>query len=305
MAVGIYGTTRPADVSVDDIDVYYSYQASRETPPRTVDDFIKLTSSEILSKSKLPTDEEVAGYEENLLEGLYNLRLPATAFGKLGIYTIYLKPKKVYTTIFDCSVLSSLPNVKGIVLDINDLPENLRPNNALQGYRIEYIDATRKEKIRNVVRYVVTSNKVVSVSENVGNTSQKAIRYRFDDTGNQLFVQLTPSSSSDVKPNISPFIGNPDQMIIISNTFFSPVVIEVDMVQNTIDTLTNYVAGEQIKDIDNGVLTYYDSNRVITKQFNIYEIKESVGNVPLYEVKEKRTNIDETQNFDDITSDVQ
>ena len=174
-----------------------------------------------------------------------------------------------------------------------------------RGYRVEYIDPTTNTKIRNVVRYVVTSNKVVPVSENVGNTSQKAIRYRFDDTGTLLFVQLTPSSSSDVKPNISPFIGNPDQMIIISNTFFSPLVIEVDMVQNTIDTLTNYVAGEQIKDIDNGVLTYYDSNRVITKQFNIYEIKESVDNVPLYEVKEKRTNIDETQNFDDITSDVQ
>ena len=77
------------------------------------------------------------------------------------------------------------------------------------------------------------------------------------------------------------------------------------MVQNTIDTLSNYVAGEQIKDVDNGLLTYYDEDRVITKQFNIYEIKEDVGNVPLYEVKEKRTNIDETQNFNDITSEVE
>jgi len=301
MAVGIYGTTRPADVSVDDIDVYYNYTPNRETINNNI---YKLTSSEILSENTLPTDEEVAGYDENLLEGLYNLRLPATVFGQLGIYTIYLKPKKVYTTIVDCSVLSSLPSVKGIVLDINDIPEELRANNALQGYRIEYIDSD-STKLRNLVRYVVTSNKVVPVSENVGNTSQKAIRYRFDDTGTLLFVQLTPSSSSDVKPNASPFIGNPDQMIIISNTFFSPVVIEVDMVQNTIDTLTNFVAGEQLKDIDNGVLTYYDENRVITKQFNIYEIKDDVGNVPLYEVKEKRTNIDETQNFDDVTDEVQ
>jgi hypothetical protein len=82
-------------------------------------------------------------------------------------------------------------------------------------------------------------------------------------------------------------------------------VIEVDMVENTIDTLTDYVAGEQIKDVDNGVLTYYDKDRNIIKQFNIYEIKESVGDVPLYEVKEERTNIDETQNFDDITSEVE
>ena len=301
MANGIFGITRPADVSVDDIDVYYNYTPNRETINNNI---YKLNSSEILSYNYLPEEEQIVG-DENLLEGLYNLRLPATVFGQLGIYTIYLKPKKVNTTIVDCSVLSSLPSVKGIVLDANQLPEGLRANNALQGYRIEYIDSATNNKIRNVVRYVVTANKVVPVSENVGNTSQKAIRYRFDDTGTLLFVQLTPSSSSDVKPNVSPFIGNPDQLILISNTFFSPLVIEVDMVQNTIDTLTNYVAGEQIKDVDNGILTYYDKNRVITRQFNIYEIKDDVNNVPLYEVKEKRTNIDETQDFNDVIDDVQ
>jgi len=301
MAVGIYGTTRPADVSIDDIDVYYNYTPNREL---INNDIFKLNSSEILSYNYLPEDEQIVG-SENLLEGLYNLRLPATVFGQLGLYTIYLKPKKVMTIIQNCSVLSSLPSVKGIVLDINDLPENLRANNALQGYRIEYIDTTTNDKIRNVVRYVVTSNKVVPVNENVGNTSQLATRYRFDDSGTLLFVQVTPSSSSDVKPNTSPFIGTPDQTIIISNTFFSPLVIEVDLVENTIDTLTNFVAGEQVKDVDNGLLTYYDENRIITRQFNIYEIKDDVGDVPLYEVKEKRTNIDETQNFDDVTSDVQ
>lgn len=302
MSIGIYGTTRPADVSIDDIDVYYNYTPNRETVNNII---IKLDSNEILSYNYLPDEEQVVGYDENLLEGLYNLRLPATVFNQLGIYTIYIKPRKVNTTIVDCSVLSSLPSVKGIILDINQLPENLRPNNALQGYRIEYVDSTTSNKIRNVVRYVVTSNRVVPVSENVGNTSQKAIRYRFDDTGTLLFVQLTPSSSSDVKPNASPFIGNPDQMIIISNTFFSPLVVEIDMVANTIDTLTNYVAGEQVKDVNKGLLTYYDENREIVKQFKIYEIKDDVNDVPLYEVKERQTNIDETQNFDDVISDVQ
>lgn len=301
MAVGIYGTIRPADVSVDDIDVYYNYTPNRES---TNDLIYKLDSTEILGYNTLPVEEQIIG-GENLLEGLYNMTLPASVFGQLGIYTIYLKPTTVTTTIVDCSVLSSLPSVKGIVLDINDIPEGLRGNNALQGYRIEYIDPSTNNKIRNVVRYVVTANKVVPVSENVGNTTQSAIRYRFDDTGTLIFLQLTPSSSSDVKPNATPFIGNPDQLIIISNTFFSPLVIEVDMVENTIDTLTDYVAGEQIKDVDNGVLTYYDKDRNIIKQFNIYEIKEDVGNVPLYEVKEERTNIDETQNFDDITSEVE
>ena len=301
MAVGIYGTIRPADVSYNDIDVYYNYTPDRET---VANDIFKLDATEILSYNYLPEEEEIVG-NENLLEGLYNLRLPASVFGQLGIYTVYIKPKKFDTTIMDCSVLSSLPSVKGIVLDINQIPEAQRANNALQGYRIEYVDATTNNKIRNLVRYVVTANRVVPVTENIGNTSQTAIRYRFDDSGTLLFLQLTPSSSSDVKPNATPFIGNPDQLIYISNTFFSPLVIEVDMVENTIDTLSDIVGGEQIKDVDNGILTYYDKNRVITKQFNIYEIKDDVNNVPLYEVKEKRTNIDETQNFDDVTGDVQ
>lgn len=303
MAVGTFGNTRSADVSIDDIEIYYNYTPNRET---SNNDIFKLNSSEILTYNYLPTDEQVSG-AENLLEGLYNLRLPASVFAQLGIYTIYIRPKTIRGLhILDCSVLSSLPNVKGIIIDTNDpnFPEGLKVNNALQGYKIEYIDSSTNNKIRNVVRYVVTSNKVVSVTENVGNTSQKATRYRFDDSSPLMFLQLTPSSSSDVKPNASQFIGNQEQEIIISNTFFTPLVIEVDMVENTIDTLSDIVAGEQIKDVDNGILTYYDKNRVITKQFNIFEVKDDVGNVSLFEVKERRDSIDNTQDFNTVVGDL-
>jgi hypothetical protein len=173
----------------------------------------------------------------------------------------------------------------------------------MQGYRIEYVNSDGS-KMRNTVRYVVTSNRVSAINENVGNTNQKAIRYRFDDAGTQIFLQLTPSSASDVKANALPFIGNIGQTILISNTYFSPIVIEVEMVENTIDTLANYVAGEQIKDVQNGILTYYDENRAITKQFNLFEIKDSVSDVPLYEVKEKRVNIDVSQAFNDVTDGI-
>jgi hypothetical protein len=300
MAIGTYGIVRPSDVNISDISVYYNYTPSRDVVNNII---YPLNSLEVLSYNYLPDTEQISG-NENLLEGLYNLRLPASTFNQLGIYTIYIKPTTYTTVIIDCSVLSSLPSIKGIVLDINTLPTNLRVNNALQGYRVEYIN-TNGSKLRNTVRYVATSNKVVPVSENVGNTSQKAIRYRFDDAGSLLFLQLTPSSSSDVKPNVLPFIGNPGQTILLSNTFFSPLVIEIDMVQNTIDTLSNILAGNQVKDVQNGILTYYDENNVITNQFNLFEIKDNVTDVPLYEVKEKRTNIDETQNFNDVVSDVQ
>jgi len=238
------------------------------------------------------------------LEGLYNLRLPASVFNQLGIYTIYIKPKLTPLLIVDCSVLSALPTVKGIVINVNELPESLRANNALQGYRIEYVNADGT-KLRNTVRYVVTSNRAVPVSENVGNTSQKAIRYRFDDAGTLMFLQVTPSSSSDVKPNALPFIGNVGQTILLSNTYFTPLTLEVELVENTLDTIADIVAGEQIKDVQKGILTYYDKNRAITKQFNLFEIKEDVTDVPLFEVKEKRTTIDDTQNFEDVIDEVQ
>jgi hypothetical protein len=308
MACGVYGITRPSDVNINDIDVYYNYIPNRETSNNTI---YKLDAVQLLTYNYLP-DEVIVdnnsnpiSYNEKLLEGLYNLRLPASVFSQLGIYTIYIKPKSFFIRIQDVGVLSALPNVRGIILDINGLPEGLRGNNAMQGYRIEYIDIVTNNKIRNVVRYIVTSNRVVPINENIGNTSQKTIRYKFDDSGSLIFLQLTPSSSTDVKPNVSPFIGSSTQQIIISNTFFNPIAIEVDLVENTIDTLSDLVGGEQIKDVDNGILTYYDKNRVITKQFNIFEIKDDVGDVSLYEVKEKRTSIDETQNFDDVISEIQ
>jgi hypothetical protein len=302
MAIGTYGISRPSDVNINDIDIYYNYTPNRETRN---DDIIKIEDpTELLEYCYLPDDDNnyIVG-NENLLEGMYNLRLPADIFNQLGIYTIYIKPKLTPVVIVDCSVLSSLPSIKGIIVDINSLPEGFRTNNALQGYRVEYLNSDGT-KLRNVVRYVVTSNRVVPVSENVGNTSQKAVRYRFDDAGSLVFLQLTPSSSSDVKPNALPFIGNPGDVMLLSNTFFTPLVMEVELVENTIDTIVDIIAGEQVKDIQKGILTYYDKERIITKQFNLFEIKDDVTDVPLYEVKEKRENIDETQDFDEIISEI-
>jgi hypothetical protein len=304
MSIGVLGTIKPSDVNINDIDIYYNYTPNRET---NNNDILKIDDpNSLLSYCYLPeTDGNFIAGNENILDGLYNLTLPATIFNQLGIYTIYIKPKTITTTIIDCSVLSSLPTVKGIVLDSNLLPENLRTNNALQGYRVEYID-TSGNKLRNVVRYVVTSNKVVPISENIGNTSQKSIRYRFDDSGTLIFLQVSPSSSSDVKANVYPFIGIAGQTILISNTFFSPLTLEIEMVENTLDSLSGFITGNQAFDLTNGIKTHYDpnNNNAITYQYNVFEIKDDVGNVPLYNVVEKRTNIDSSQDFDQIVSDI-
>jgi hypothetical protein len=308
MATGIYGNIRPADVSPLDMEVYYTFAPNRETQ---ASETFSLEPTDIISELSLPTTQQRDG-EENLMEGLYNLTLSSSVFNQVGIYTIYIRPKILTDItvengaikIIDCGVLSALPTVKGIVIDGNKIDVDLRANNALQGYKIEYLDSDNN-KIRNTVRYVVTSNKVIPVTENIGNTSQTAVRYRFDDSGNLIFLQVTPASASNVKPNVTPFIGTPNQTILISNTYFNPIAIEVELVQNDIESLVNFVAGEQIKDVDNGILTYYDANRNITRQFNLYEIKDDVTDTSLFEVKEQRVNIDPTQDFDEITEDVE
>ncbi len=303
MAIGNYGIVRPADVSFDDIDMFYNYTPNRET---SNNDMIRMTPVEdFLSYINLPTGDDIEiANGDNILEGLYNLKLPATIFNQLGIYTIYIRPKVFTSIIDDCSVLSALPTVKGILINIANLPSNLRTNNALQGYKVEYVNSDGS-KLRNVVRYIVSANKVSPITVNNSNTNQATTRYYFNDAGPLMFLQLTPSSASDVKPNMLPFIGNIGQIVLISNTFFTPLTVEVELVENTLDTIANIVAGEQVKDVKNGILTYYDKDRVITKQFDLYEIKDEFTDVPLYEVKEKRTTIDETQNFNTIIENVQ
>jgi hypothetical protein len=297
MAIGTFGNVKPADIAPADLDIYYNYTANRETIGGA---FVRLTSTDVLTETLLPTDEQTSG-EQNLMGGVYTLKLPATIFNQLGIYTIYIRPKVIRTTISDCGVLSSLPSVKGIVINANSIPTNLTGNNALQGYRIEYIE-TDGTKVRNVVRFITTSNKVVPVTDNIANTSQTAVRYRFDDSGNLLFLQVTPSSASSVKPNVAPFIGKPNQTILLSNSNVNPETIEVEMVENTIDTLVNYVAGEQVRDVKKGILTYYDTNRDIVKQFDVYNIEDNINQEELYEVKEKRTTIDTSQEFDTVVN---
>lgn len=303
MGTGFYGITRPSDVDIADIDVYYNF-----IPNRGVlnNEMVRLDSEDVLSQIFLNEgDDNFVIGGDNILEGMYNLRLPAEIFNELGIYTIYIKPKTFLVEVIDCNTLSSMPNIRGLVIDpvSDDLPETLRRNNALQGYKIEYLD-NENNKIKNLVRYIVSSNKVIPVNENVGNTSQSTTRYRFDDSGDNLFLQLTPSSSSNTKPNDLPFIGRPGEIIKISNTFFSPICIEIEMVENTIETLTNILFGEQVKDVRSGILTYFDKEREIVKQFNLFTVKDDVGNVPLYEIKELRENIDTSQNINDILDEI-
>jgi hypothetical protein len=240
-----------------------------------------------------------------VLGGLYNLTLPANTFNALGIYTLYLRPAQIRTLITDCGVLSALPNVKGIIIDLSNVPAqyiNKFVPQGLVGFRIEYLNPDGS-KIPNFFRVITSSFYCEPVVTNDVNTTQKSIRYRYvDGVSNLLFLTVSPSSSPTNKPNATPFIGQPDQEIIITNTFFNPVTLEVEMVEYDISSLAIALYGNQTKSIDDGIYTIYDSQNNIYKQYNLYEVRDQF-NALLYEVRQNRgANIDFSKNFTNINS---
>jgi hypothetical protein len=302
MAIGSYGTIRPSDVSPADVEIIMNYTATRDV----TDSFVlsKLDAQTIL-RPYFNNSETGGNAGVEVLGGLYNLTLPATQFNALGIYTLYLRPAQIRTSITDCGVLSALPNVKGIVINLANVPTqyvNKFVPQGLVGFRIEYLNADGS-KIPNFFRVVTSCFYCEPVVTNEVNTSQKAIRYRYvDGDSNLLFLTLSPSSSPTNKPNATPFIGQPDQNIIITNTFFNPVTIEIEMVEYDISSLAIALYGNQTKSIDDGIYTIYDSQNNIYRQYNLYEIRDQF-NALLYEVRQSRgNNIDFSKNFTTITS---
>ncbi len=277
------------------------------TPSRDITDNYVLTSLDAQSvlKPYFNNSETGGNAGVEVLGGLYNLTLPAQQFNALGIYTLYVRPAQIRTTITDCGVLSALPNVKGIVVDLTNVPvqyQNKFVSQGLVGFRVEYLN-TDGSKIPNFFRVVTSCFFCEPVVTNEVNTTQKSVRYRYvDGSANLLFLTLSPSSSPSNKPNATPFIGQPSQGIIISNTYFNPISIEVEMVEYDISSLAIALYGNQTKSIDDGIYTIYDSQNNIYRQYNLYEIRDQF-NALLYEVRQSRgANIDFSKNFTNITT---
>jgi hypothetical protein len=308
MAVGSYGIVRPADVSPADVDIFYHYTSGRTATAGVT--LKKLTSTDVLTPvyHNNDTTDDTNAPNNEILGGLYNLKLKAADFSELGIYTLHLRPKQIRTSITDCGVLASLPSVRGLVIDISAVPSADKGKfvpQGLVGYRVEYINASdNKTKIANFYRVVTSSFYCQPIISNLTNSTEKAKRYQYtDQSTSYLFITLTPSSAPSSRPNATPFIGEPGQKIILTNTFFNPTTVEVEMVEHDASTLAHALYGNQTKAISQGIYTIYDNNNnnTIYKQFNLYEVKDQF-NETLYEVREERDNIDETLNLDNITS---
>lgn len=288
MATGNYGIVRPAKVDPADVQIFYNFTPDRSTLPG---DISELSATAFL----IPATEPDSG---NILGGLYNLVLTSDIFSSKGFYNIIIKPREISVNITDCGTLVSFPDVKGIILNNNDLPSNFGgANNSLIGFRVEYPDEGG-----NVFRIITSSESVEPVNQNLQNSTQKSVRYRYKEGSDLIFCTLTPSSTPTTQPNKFPFIGEPGTNILLSNTFFNPIMLEIEMTDYDIESIAIGLYGNQTKSIIDGTYTMYNFDNEIYKQYRLYEIQDEFDNRPLHEVRESLPTIDSSKDFNIITN---
>ena len=288
MSAGVYGINKGANfVPADHAEVLLCYRQDRTV--QSVSGFTTVETTKYLTA-------ESDGV--NQISGLYQLKLPLDVFNEVGIYNIYIRPKQVQVIIQDIGILASYPDIRGIVLNTSQITSIATDNDDLTGYRIEYYDSTGIIK-PNLFRIITSNNKCEPTNQNTNGTTS----YRFNDNSNLTFLTVTPSSASNARPLTLPFIGSPQDTIILTNTFFNPEMIEIEMTDNDIESLFSSINGNQIRTLDSGLVTTYDSVNNIINQVEHYVIKESATGTPVYEVRENKATIT-VQDYNSIVSQV-
>lgn len=298
---GIYGTIKPAYLTTNnianDVEIYYCYRKNRGVNDTTTR-FKKLDSSNLV-----PATAETGNGTE-ILPGLFTLKLPLENFGELGVYSVYIKPKEIEAVIADIGVLSAYPDVRGMVLQSFTGDNSvLNVNGALTGYRVEYFGMAGNTRSEDFT-IITSSNKCSTIIQNIISTNQKAVRYRFDDTSNLIFCTVSPSTSPSFNSNALPYIGRATETIRLINTKFEPLLLEIEMVEHDEETISIMLEGNQIRNLDNGLITTYNFDNEIFRQHEYYTIKETTGR-NLYDVKVEKKNIDSSQDFNEITNAAQ
>lgn len=91
------------------------------------------------------------------------------------------------------------------------------------------------------------------------------------------------------------------QKIIISNTKFDPVSIEIEMVEHDVESLWTSMNGNTIRSLDNGLVTVYNKNNEVFTQHEYYTLKDNYTTNDKYEVKKDRDgNISYNDDADEI-----
>ena len=291
---GTYGTRIASNVTQKDVEIFYSYSPTRNSDDVNNATFMKLPSN-------LLFDAETE--DNDVLEGLKNLKLPLQYFNKKGFYSVYIRPKEVKAVINNVSTLTAYPDVRGIVIDtssVTELSNELRTNNMLVGYRIVYLKTDGSGERENYYRIVTSNNKCEPVEQSLPNVNQNATRYRFNEGSNLTFITVSPSVAPSFKPNATPYIGKVGQQILFVNTKFEPILLDIEMVDKDIENIATMLEGSQLRSLDNGLVTTFNENHEIYHQSEHYSLKDPYTGEPIYEVKMNKTDsIDFSQTIED------
>lgn len=301
--IGAYGTVIPINIANEDIpnlvDISYCYHEKRSYDSLSNADFHKLDSAILTQARRIREDDDV----DDFVEGMYNLQLPLSEFNKKGFYSVYIKPKEIEAVIADVSTLTAFPNVRGLIIDTTQIENSSirtksRKNNELVGYRIIYLDDNGARQ--DYYRIITSNNRCEPVIQAPTSSSDKTYTYRYEDSSTLTFVTVSPSSAPSFKDNALPYIGKPTQKILLVNTFFEPIMIDIEMTSHDADTISYMLENSQLRDLDNGLVTTYNDNGEIYHQAEHYTLKDQYTGKPVFEVKkDKGDTIDFSQTIND------
>ena len=302
-ATNTYGIVRPPLITADDVDIFYNYRPTRNTDDARYAYFIQHPNpSEIFSNGQM--EVPVSGTTDLRLPGMYSLKLPVSIFGRIGFYTVFIRPRELYCKIQDVGVLSAYSDIRGIVVDTNTLTNgrSLFMDDGLTGYRVEYYNYEDGGlKRQQYYRIVTSSNLCEPVSQNLTSANTNSNGYRFSNSGSLSFLTVTPSTSPSFRPNAIPYIGVPNQTIALINTKFDPVCLEINIVEHDIETVSTMLEGDVIRNLENGRITHYDKNGEIYLQQEMFTIKNNYTTTNIAEVRHNvNDNIDNSLDYNEI-----
>ena len=76
-------------------------------------------------------------------------------------------------------------------------------------------------------------------------------------------------------------------------------MLDIEMTKHDLNTLSYMLEGSQLRDLDNGIVTTFDSDNQIYHQSEHYTLKDSATGNPVFEVKKDRgDNIDFSQTLE-------
>lgn len=288
MSVGIYGNKKASNADFNDVDILYAFSPSRE----------QLGDIQFTPLYGSVTEAE---FRKMIgADGGYKLRLPASIFNRLGFYLVLIKPKSFRTQIVDCSFVVTNNDTeiqiskKGIVI-----PKlQFQTSGSLIGYQVEYFDDIGG-KIKNFHR-IITSSDIVSVSTNNANSNANSTSYVLNPNGNYLFLTLTPDEASLISNEQRVDLGSAGQSILLSNTFFDPTMIEVEMVNQTLETLSWQLGGNSVRNLQTGEYSIFDDQGRLYKQYTLMTRKSQFNNGEL-DIRQELTDVNLNRNFNDIS----